>query len=281
MKLGIIGNGFVGKATRLLQNKDISICAYDRNPDLCLPAGLQLQDMLDCDFIFISVPTPMASDGSVYTEIVRQVVDQLRELAFPNFIVVRSTVPPGTCDELGVYFMPEFLTEKNFEKDFITNPTWIYGLLGQSQQDTLFQQKITQLLETCHQHGCIESKQVEFVLNREAEMIKYFRNTFLAIKASYCNEIYQMCQVANINYNKVRAFGASDTRIGLSHTQVPGPDGEFGFGGTCFPKDTQGLLSWITSKGGEASILQATIDRNKTIDRPAQDWNNNKGRSVL
>jgi UDPglucose 6-dehydrogenase len=280
MKIGIIGNGFVGQATYLLKNKAITIVAYDKDPLLCEPLGLKLIDMIDCEIIFISVPTPMSPDGSVYTKIVSQVVDDLRNLKYSNFIVVRSTVPPGVCDDLGVYFMPEFLTEKNFQQDFISNPLWIYGLQGK-ETDSLFKEKITQLIETCHQHGCIQSNSLEFVKNKEAEMIKYFRNTFLAIKTSYCNEIFQMCQTAGIDYEKVNKLGAQDTRIGPSHTLVPGPDGKFGFGGTCFPKDTHGLLFWIESKGSNAPILRAAIDRNENIDRKDKDWKENKGRAVL
>lgn len=280
MKIGIIGNGFVGKATKLLENKKVSIVAYDKEPSLCNPSGIELVDMLDCEIIFISVPTPMTSNGSVYTQIVSDVVKELRSLSFENCIVVRSTVPPGTCDKLGVYFMPEFLTEKNYQQDFVSNPKWIFGLLGKSH-DEAFKQTILQLIETSHQEGCIESKQVEFVLNSEAEMIKYFRNTFLAVKVAYCNEVFRMCQETNIDYEKVRSLGALDSRIGLSHTQAPGPDGQFGFGGTCFPKDTHGLLHWIESKGGTAPLLKAAIDRNEKIDRPDKDWNKNRGRSVI
>ena len=193
MKVGIVGNGFVGKATKILECKDIEIKAYDINPDLCHPLGLKLSDMKECDVIFVSVPTPMSKDGSVYTGIVQNVLNDLKQIQFQNFIVIRSTVPPGTCDNLNCYFMPEFLTEKNFLEDFKNNPLWIFGVLNKSK-DALFKKTITQILNLAHKNKCIYSNNIKFMLNKEAEMVKYFRNTCLYVKVGYCNEIYEYCQ---------------------------------------------------------------------------------------
>ena len=66
IKIGIIGNGFVGKATTSLQCKDINVMAYDLNPDLCIPKGTKLKELMNCEIIFISVPTPMKNTGECY-----------------------------------------------------------------------------------------------------------------------------------------------------------------------------------------------------------------------
>lgn len=280
MKIGIIGNGFVGKATKILKCKDIEILAYDINPKLCEPKHLELVDMKDCEIIFVSVPTPMNKDGSVYTCIVESVLNDLEKIKFSNFIVIRSTVPPGTSDALNCYFMPEFLTEKNFVQDFINNPLWIYGLLNKNS-DELFKQTIIKMINLAYTNNCIKSNKVTFMSNKEAEMVKYFRNTFLSIKVSYCNEIYEYCQKKGINYENVRSIAALDDRIGLSHTTVPGHDCKFGFGGTCFPKDTNGLLSDMKKHNMKSYILESAIKRNEEVDRPEKDWNSNKGRAVV
>ena len=112
-------------------------------------------------------------------------------------------------------------------------------------------------------------------------MVKYFRNTFLSVKVSYCNEINQYCKLKNIDYDRVRKIAASDNRIGISHTQVPGPDGKNGFGGTCFPKDTAGLLTDMKKNNMKSYILKASITRNEECDRPEKDWSLDKGRAVL
>ncbi len=104
MKLGVIGNGFVGKATNILKNEHIEIISYDKNPDLCVPHGITINDMLNCDLVFISVPTPMNKDGSIFLGIIDEVVNELNRLNYDGFIVIRSTVIPGTCDERNVYF---------------------------------------------------------------------------------------------------------------------------------------------------------------------------------
>tara|TARA_Y100001933_G_scaffold247442_1_gene280205 strand:+ start:2516 stop:3358 length:843 start_codon:yes stop_codon:yes gene_type:complete len=279
MKIGIIGNGFVGKATKLLKNDEIDIICYDINPDLCEPKGIELKDMNVCEVIFVSVPTPMNKDGSVHLGIVKSVVSDLKKNNFNNNIVIRSTVPPGTCDELGVYFMPEFLTEKNFENDFINNELWVYGLQGK-EEDNMFKETISNLINICHKKGCIKSNKTEWMTNKEAEMVKYFRNTFLSVKISYCNELYRFCELKGIDYSRVREIAAQDKRIGLSHTSVPGHDNRFGFGGTCFPKDTNGLLCEMKKSGLESYILQSTVDRNEKVDRKEKDWEEDKGRAV-
>jgi UDPglucose 6-dehydrogenase len=280
MKIGIIGNGFVGKATTQLKCKDIQLYAYDIDPSQCDPIGIKLKDMNQCEMIFISVPTPMRSDGSCHLNIINSVLLDLESNNYDGFIILRSTVPAGTCDKLNVYFMPEFLTEKNYIQDFIQNKDWIFGLLNQPK-DTLFKTKINKLFNLAFQNNRIKYNNLHFVTNKEAEMIKMFKNCFLATKVSFCNEIYQFCEMKGINYENVRALAANDDRILHSHTKVPGHDGNKGFGGTCFPKDTSSLRYEMKTSGMKPYVMNAIIERNEKIDRPQKDWNNNKGRAVI
>ena len=282
MKIGIIGNGFVGKATKQLKCSDIEILAYDINPEICEPLGLKLTDMNQCEIIFISVPTPMNKDGSCYLNIIHSVLQDLRNINYNKFIVLRSTVPAGTCDDLGVYFMPEFLTEKNFINDFINNKDWIFGLCGKdSEKDQQFKQQISKLFSLAHKNDRIKYNNLSFVTNKEAEMIKMFKNCFLATKVSFCNEMHQFCEKKGVNYENVRKLAANDDRILHSHTKVPGPDGRKGFGGTCFPKDTSSLRYEMQMAEMNPYIMNAIIERNEKIDRPEKDWNDNKGRAVV
>ena len=277
MIIGVIGNGFVGKATTQLKCKDINLLAYDINPEACEPKGLVLEDMNKCEIIFISVPTPMNKDGSCHLKIIKSVLKDLDNINYQGLRVLRSTVPAGTCDDLNVYFMPEFLTEKNFINDFINNKDWIFGLLGEN--DEMFKQKISKLFKLAHQNERIKYNNLNFVTNKEAEMIKMFKNCFLSTKVSFCNEIYQFCQLKGINYENVRKLAANDDRILHSHTKVPGHDGSRGFGGTCFPKDTSSLRYEMENAGMKPYVMDAIIERNEKVDRPEKDWNKNKGRS--
>jgi len=282
MKIGIIGNGFVGKATKQLLCEDIEILAYDINPKLCQPENLQLIEMNDCEIIFVSVPTPMNIDGSCYLEIVKSVLNNLRSIHYQGFIVLRSTVPVGTSDDLNCYFMPEFLTEKNYINDFINNKDWIFGLLNLDEdKDNEFKTKIQELFELAFKNDRIKSTNLHFLTNKEAEMVKMFRNCYLATKVSFCNEMYEFCEKKNINYENVRKVAANDDRILHSHTQVPGHDGLKGFGGTCFPKDTSSLRYEMLKCNMKPYIMEAIIERNETVDRPEKDWFENTGRAVI
>ena len=282
MKIGIIGNGFVGKATRILSCKDIDLCVYDIVPELCLPNGTTLKDICDCDLIFISVPTPMNKNGSCYLNILKNVVNNIKSITDLNksLVVIRSTVPPGTSNELNCFIMPEFLTEKNYVNDFKNCKDWIFGLKN-NEQDELFKQKITEMINLAYNNKNINYNNIHFVNNSEAEMIKLFRNNFLAIKVSFCNEIADFCNSKNIDYETVRKLAVLDSRIGPSHSIVPGPDGKKGFGGTCFPKDTNSLRHEIIKSGNSSYIIDSAIRRNEELDRKEKDWNSNKGRAVV
>ena len=282
MKIGIIGNGFVGKATNQLKCDDIEILSYDINPAFCSPIGTQLTDLLTCELVFVSVPTPMSKDGSCHLGIVKSVLRDLETVGYDGFIVLRSTVPVGTSDDLKCYFMPEFLTEKNYVQDFIYNKDWIFGCLGlNAERDALFETTIRILFRLAIQNERIKSDTLHFLTNREAEMVKMFRNCFLATKVAFCNEIYEFCEKLGVDYENVRTVAANDSRILHSHTQVPGHDGRKGFGGTCFPKDTASLKHEMKRAGMVPYVLDAITERNEKIDRPEQDWYSNVGRAVV
>ena len=280
MIVGIIGNGFVGKATFQLKCKDIDILAYDINPASCVPQGLVLANMNKCELVFISVPTPMSKNGSCHLNIIESVLRDLASIDYKGFVVLRSTVPVGTCDKLNCYFMPEFLTEKNFIDDFINNKDWMFGLLGKPEDEQM-KEKISELFSLAHANDRIKHNNLHFITNKEAEMIKMFKNCYLSTKVSFCNEIYQFCEKKQVNYEVVRALATADERILASHTRVPGHDGQRGFGGTCFPKDTSSLRYEMQEANMTPYILNAIIERNELVDRPQKDWLLDKGRAAV
>lgn len=257
MKIGIIGGGFVGKATNLLRCKDITTFVYDIQPELCNPLSTSFEDVLRCEIIFICVPTPSRTDdNSCDTSIVEKVVEKLKSCKFPGQIFIRSTTIPGTAERLQVNHMPEFLTEANWEHDFRTCRNWVFGVIQDSQKT---KDAITKMMKYALDNKCIQiSTRVElhFVSPTEAECVKYFRNTFLATKVSLCNEFYDYCQKKNVTYETVRKIMTTDPRIGPSHTFVP-HNKKFGFGGSCLPKDTKALC-----QDGSFLILEAVLKQN-------------------
>lgn len=266
MRIGIVGGGFVGSATALLACKDIETITYDLDPVRCSPPGTTTQDLLTCDLVFVCVPTPSYDSGECNTMIVDRCIAGLKESGIHN-IVLRSTVPPGTSERLDVAFMPEFLTEANWRVDFYECKAWVFGIQNETQA-TLLQSMLTLAKDA----GSIKYDNAVFVSRKEAELIKYVRNNFLALKISFFNEIHALCKVIGADYNAVRDGVVLDHRIGASHTSVPGPDGHYGYGGTCLPKDTSSLFNIMTNHGVDSHIVKAAVIRNKTVDRPERDW---------
>jgi UDPglucose 6-dehydrogenase len=266
MHIGIVGGGFVGSATALLRCPSVQVTVYDLDPLRCNPLGTVVTDLLACDLVFVCVPTPTYADGSCNTTIVRRCIQSLKAVGIHN-IILRSTVPPGTSESLDVGFMPEFLTEANWRTDFVNCKQWVVAPRNEEEGAT-FQR----LFDLAYGDGAIIYNTILVVGRKEAEMIKYTRNNFLALKISYFNEIHQLCQTLGIDYDAVRAGVVADSRIGPSHTAVPGFDGHRGFGGTCLAKDTNALLQVMVGADMESHIVRAMVTRNTTVDRPERDW---------
>ena len=113
-----------------------------------------------------------------------------------------------------------------------------------------------------------------------AEMVKYMTNTFLATKVSFANEMFQICDELGIDYDKVVEYSTYDERLGKSHWAVPGPDGHYGFGGSCFPKDINALIHLGLELDMTPEVLMAAWETNLEV-RPEEDWKELKGRAVV
>ena len=279
--VGIVGYGYVGKSTHFFLPSNCDVKIYDIDPEICQPKGLSISDLKVCDFVFVSVPTPMNKDGSCHTNIVKKVVDSLHESDVKN-IIVRSTVPVGFCKSNDCFFMPEFITEKNWKEDVRNSKDWIFGCKENDQNNILEVVEIVRnLLLDSKKENKINDANLILVRNDYAEMAKLTRNCILATKVSFLNEIYKFCEKSDLQFSKVRDLMVLDQRIGNSHTLVPGHDGEFGFGGTCFVKDIWSLKCQFKEKEVESPVIDAVIHRNENIDRKSKDWENMQGRAVI
>ena len=113
-----------------------------------------------------------------------------------------------------------------------------------------------------------------------AEMIKYFTNCFLATKVSFANEMHELCVGLNLDYDKVVEYAILDDRLGSSHWSVPGPDGDFGFGGHCFPKDLSAIINITKKLGTINNVLKSVKETNDKV-RKNRDWEGMIGRAVV
>ena len=272
MTIGVIGQGYVGTAIKLGFQDHYNVVTYDKF-DLAKSTHSKISDLVEeAKVIFVCVPTPMRKDGTCYTGIVEEVIRDINETANDHIVVIKSTVPPGTTDRFNhefsnvtVIFNPEFLTEENFLDDF-KNQNRI--ILGGSRKGT---NKLRQIYSKVFPKAVIVKTG-----DKHAEMVKYFTNTFLATKVSFANEMYNICEQIGIDYDKVVEYAIYDERLGKSHWAVPGPDGDFGFGGHCFPKD----LSAIINKFDTYGLLESVEDVNNQV-RENRDWEHMVGRAVL
>lgn len=278
MKIGIIGNGFVGKATKLLKSKSIEILVYDIKPEVCEPLGTTIKDLETCELIFICLPTPLDHDSSCYTKILEETIIKIKN----PFKIIRSTVPVGFSQSQNCFFMPEFLTEANWKDDFINSTHWVFGLLENNiELNIIFQEKINKLFSTSQMEGSIASSTIYWLTNNEAEFLKLAKNCFLAAKVGIMNELYQFAQVKNINYNDIKAILKLDPRIGSTHMDVPGINNLFGYGGTCFPKDTHSLYSQFQKVNIPSYYFQTSLVRNEYMDRIEREWKTDYWRTTI
>ena len=280
MKIGIIGQGYVGTAVKEIFSKHYEVETYDLDKDKC--SVDYLEDIVDLsNIIFVCVPTPMKKDGGCDTSIVEAVVKDINDMVVSRnvsdrIVAIKSTIPPGTtnrlnkeCKNISVIFNPEFLTEANFIDDFKNQNRIIIG--GERPSTTKLRQVYS-----------LAFPNVKIVKTGSitAEMVKYFTNTFLATKVSFANEMKMICDELNIDYDKVVEYSTYDERLGKSHWAVPGPDGKLGFGGSCFPKDINALIKVADELGLCTEVLSSVWYTNLMV-RPEQDWKKLKGRAVV
>ncbi len=269
MKVGIIGNGFCGQATNLLKCNEVEVLIYDRIPSKCIPEGLMLCDLVCCDMVFICINTPLTEDNKYNTIPIDKLTEELRLLNYDN-LVLRSTVTPDYFDTNNITYFPEFLTEENWELDFINCKNWIIGSNGDDELNN----NIIKLLNICYTNGGIKYNNIHLTTNKCASLCKLMRNSYLAAKVSFFNEMYNICKVSGIDYdNDVRELITYDERIGKSHTIVP-YKGKYGYGGSCFPKDLLALSNYSKKMGNNTIILDSVNYRNEMVDAPKQEWRN-------
>lgn len=266
MKIGIVGKGYVGSAVNYNFGLcfDFEVATWDviqekRTID-------SFEEFVDwADTIFVCVPTPELENGACDTSIVEDVVRKIANRRQDVIVVIKSTVPPGTCARLSestglrIAFNPEFLTEANALNDFRFQSPIIVG----SDDETTAEEVFKIYFKFISSVGYMPL--MRRTTSCEAEMFKYLANSFLALKVIFANEIKILCDKASIDYNEVVEMAKLDSRLGKTHWAVPGPDGKMGFGGSCFPKDTSALLAFADDIGSSLWLLTETCYINEDL----------------
>lgn len=253
MVIGVVGFGFVGKAV---------VAGFENDKNRVVIADPLLnsttQDVLAANpkVVFVCVPTPMGDNGVADTSIVESVFAELKD--YTGIAVLKSTVVPSVIEKLEAthehfVYNPEFLTEANAVQDFL-NP--FMHVFGGKPEDAAALAKIYEENSNC------APTVHHFVRPKEAAMIKYGINSFLASKVLFMNQWYDLCETLNIDYEAVAAGMGTDPRITKSHMKVPGPDGRRYFASACFSKDVPAIIHESILTGSELSMLRTVWNLN-------------------
>ena len=263
MKIGIIGKGFVGSAVANGFDRDVKQFVVD--PRINDNSINDLVRDFDPPLLFVCLPTPKQdSHMDVDVSAVRQVLNDLYELDYKGIVVIKSTITPDHLTKmkkdykLKLVYNPEFLTEANSFQDFI-NPNM--QVLGGKWRDC-------EAVEKAYiRHSSVRTVPTFKTDLTTASLLKYTINSFLATKVMFFNDLYKLHESSSsmASWEQFIDMLTRDPRMGDSHMQVPGPDGKFGFGGHCFPKDTDAMLAYAKNKNIKLNLLKKAVEVNKKI----------------
>jgi len=259
MKIGIVGFGFVGQALKKGLEDNVECIVID--PKL----NTNINDLKEFrpDLVFVCVPTPMNDDGSQNIDIVKNVIEEINKFDSNLLVILKSTILPKYVKDISkicvnLVVNPEFLREKFADEDFIKSEIIVFG--GEETNC----RKLSKFYKSHTKCICKEHIFTDVV---SASFIKYTINSFLALKVIFFNEIKSVFNNLNSHNDWLSFINAlsKDKRIGDSHMHVPGPDGRYGFGGSCFPKDVSALIKYSKELGSELSLLKKANTINNNI----------------
>lgn len=246
MQVGVIGFGYVGSAVAWAHN-DHDVIINDPQ----LKDSTPLSKFVGCDAVYICVPSPSTEDGHCDTSILESV---LKELTVHESVPIISkvTAPPATYEMLqkqypNLVYAPEFLTARNNIKDYLLSNLLIVGGL-----DPYVHRAVEIILSSID----VDKGQVLITDIKTASFYKYMMNSYLATKVTFMNDFFELAEKDNIDWNGIKVLAKHDDRIGDTHMQVPGFDGQFGWAGACFPKDVAAIIEYALDKNLEFELLQ-------------------------
>lgn len=254
-KIGIVGVGMVGGAMqKYLENKEgVELLLYDKGKNLGSPAEIN-----KADIIFVCVPTPYLRDGKGFD--LSYVEETLGILEGEKVVVIKSTVLPGTTEmfqekypQHKILMNPEFLTEVTADQDMNYPDRQI---VGYTEKSHTVAGDVMQLLPLAPFERVLPAT--------EAEMVKYFGNTWFSTKVSFANQMYDLCQAMGIDYNRMVEAAAADKRIGRTHLNIF-HKGYRGYGGKCLPKDIKAIIQFANSKGIDLRLHKTTDAINEDL----------------
>jgi UDPglucose 6-dehydrogenase len=260
LRIGIIGHGYVGSAISWSHRADDLII---RDPKIKDSASLD--QFKDCDAIYVCVPSPPVDPSLENGHCDSSILEQtLKELLFvmidnPIPIICKTTAPPSVYARLQeqyptIVYCPEFLTAVNAVNDYANAD---YCVLGGDYDWAVKAREVIR-----HGRPMVQEK-FTIVPIKVAALFKYMMNSYLATRVTFMNDFKLLADAEGIEWNDLVYLAKHDGRIGYSHMDVPGPDGQYGWGGACFPKDIAAILEEALDLDTELQLLGRVEDINK------------------
>lgn len=274
--IGCIGNGFVGGSLANAFSDIVNVKIYDID---ARRSTNTFREVIEQDILVVALPTPMNSNGSCNTDTIKRSLNTINlNVNKKKTVLLRSTLPPKFIRDnykiwrkLDIVYIPEFLTEKNANLDFLQSSRFIFG--------TNRGRKVPKKVSFLFEKRFPRVRQIPMTWEA-ASLVKYATNFFLMAKVLTFNEIYEVCSNLKQNPMSIIEEVASDPRVGLSHYRVPGPDGDFGVGGHCLPKDINSFITFAKEAGIDPIIAEAVWNKNLKV-RETRDWEYQVGRAVV
>lgn len=251
MKIGIVGLGAVGTANKEgFEYLNHEVVGHD------IKLRTTIMDVYDAEIVFVCVPTPQAEDGSCDTSIIESVIEELAEKYYRGIVAIRSTVVPGftqrmidTYKNLTICFVPEFLRERCAADDFIHN----HKLLAIGTHDIWVYRKLVKA------HGDLPENVVHLTPS-EAEVLKYYNNVYAALRVTFSNVMYEICEKLDCDYTTIKdAYIKTGKAIDMYLDVNPNLRG---YGGMCLPKDTQAIAALLNELDLDYDLIQSIHDDN-------------------
>lgn len=267
-KIGICGVGFVGSAIYAFFSTDdqFELKLHDKYKSGNPLFSASLKDLTTCDLIYVCLPTPFLQNG-FKTEEIELVLTELAEFEYPGIILIKSTVLPPFCRTMSqrhpyltIIHNPEFLSAATAVQDFQEQKHIVLGYCSDASQFMV--NTVAAFYESLFPLATVS------VTNAETSaLVKLACNSFYATKVQFFTELFLLCEKdkEGTDFALVRRLMLKNEWINERHTLVPGPDGQISFGGACFPKDLQALISYMDSHSNSCQVLKAVSEEQKEM----------------
>lgn len=263
MKIAIIGCGHVGSAiANSYQGTDVEVAYSDPNLDFSVDINTLIS--WNPNAYFVCVPTPENKDyypGKIDQSIIKDVLQQLKNVSVP--VIVKSTVMPSLWRDVKnipveVFHIPEFLRTISANEDYINTKLIIIGKGPMASKI----EEVIQILTASTINPLAEIKITDCYTS---SIIKYVINGFLAAKVVLMNQFYLLANKNQVDWEDVVEILKLDPRMGTSHFDVPGPDGKFGYGGSCLPKDIHAIIYELQFRDIDLGLFSDIVAANNII----------------